>query len=185
MIQVDMPADVRTGFGKGANRQLRMANRTPAVLYSGGKEAMPLQFDAGELFKNLLSIQRRNAIFSLTINGDEKEKRHVLVKEIQKDPVTDKPVHLDFYEIALDQPIVFTVPLNLVGVAKGVDLGGELNVFKRSVKLKGCPLDIPDFLEADVTPLNRGDAGFILGSLAVPENCEMLENKEAVFVSVS
>jgi len=184
MIQVNLPADVRTGFGKGASRRLRMEAKTPAVLYSGGKEAMPLQLETGELFKNLLFIHGRNAVISLSIKGDDQENRHVLVKEIQKDPVTDMPLHLDFFEIALDKAIEFSVPLNYTGTAKGVELGGYLQTFKNSVMLKGCPLDIPDSLDVDITSLDRGDAGLTFADLSVPENCNMLENKESVLVSV-
>ncbi len=185
MIQVDMPAAIRTGFGKGASRQLRMKKQTPAVLYSGGKEALALQFDAGELFKNLLFIHGRNAVVSLAIEGDDQEKRYVLVKAIQKNPVTDMPVHVDFYEIELDKAIEFNVPLNVTGVAKGVDLGGYLVVSRKSVKIKGCPLDIPDSFDADITELDRGDNGLTLGDLTIPESCDMLDDSAIVFASVS
>ncbi len=162
-----------------------MENKTPAVIYSGGKDAVAVQLDTSDLFRKLLFIQGRNAVISLSINGDEQEKRHVVVREIQKDPVTEQPVHMDFFEIALDQATEFVVPLNLAGTAKGVDLGGYLTVFKKKVRVKGCPLDIPDSFEADITSLDRGDAGLKLADLALPENCEMLENGEMVFVSVS
>ena len=184
MLQVDMPAAVRTVFGKGEARRLRRNNLTPAVLYSGGKEPLALQFDANELYKHLLFIHGRNAVVTLKIDGDQKEVRHVLVKEIQKDPVSDQVLHVDFLEIALDQVIEFEVPLRFIGTAKGVDMGGELRVFRNSVTLRGNPLDIPDEIETDITALERGGAGLKLGDLKIPQSVTMLEDEDAVCVTV-
>ncbi len=185
MIQVDIPAAVRSTSGKGSNRQLRFDNKTPAVVYSDGNDAVSLQIDAKELYKTLLFIHGRNAVVTLSVDGDSVEKRHVLIKEIQKDPVTDMPVHLDFLEISLDTPIQVKVPINYSGTAKGVDLGGELHIFKKSINLKGKPLDLPDVVEADISPLDRGDAGITFNDLNVPEGVDLVENAEAVCVSVS
>lgn len=184
MIQVSLPAAFRNAFGKGESRRLRMNNITPAVVYSGGKDALALQFDAGQLYKSLFDIHGRNAVITLSVDGDDKGDRHVLVKEIQKNPVTDRLVHVDFHEIDLNEPIEFKVPLKYTGVAKGVDFGGDLMVAKNAVQLRGCPLDIPDFIEIDIAPLDRGD-GFTFGDIQMPEKVEMLDKKETVCVSVS
>jgi large subunit ribosomal protein L25 len=183
MIQVSIPAAIRTTFGKGESRRLRMKDITPAVLYCGGVESMALQFDSGLLYKNLFDIHGRNAVVTLNIDGDDKGERHVLVKEIQKNPVTDRLVHVDFLEIALEKSIVFTVPLKYVGTAQGVDLGGELQIAKNSVKLSGSPLDIPDFIEVNITALERGD-GLTVADISVPDKVEMLEKSEAACVTV-
>ncbi|MCI5131582.1 MAG: 50S ribosomal protein L25, partial [Candidatus Electrothrix sp. EH2] len=102
MIQVDIPAAVRTVFGKGGSRRLRMDKKTPAVLYSKGEDALALQFDETILYKDLLFIHGRNAVVTLNIEGDDSaDKRHVLIREIQKDPVQEKVLHVDFQEIDL------------------------------------------------------------------------------------
>lgn len=88
MIQVDMSADKRTVFGKGAMRQMRMQKHTPGVVYSGGQEPVALQFATSRLFKDLHHIHGRNAVINLAVNGDSKGVRHARVQEIQKDPVT-------------------------------------------------------------------------------------------------
>lgn len=184
MIQVSMPGAFRSGFGKGAARQLRMKELTPAVVYSGGSDAVPLQFDSTLLYRNLFDIHGRNAIVTLKIEGDEKSERHVLVKEVQKDPVSDKLVHVDFFEIVLDKPTVFTVPIQFVGTAKGVDLGGELHIMKYGVKLKGLPLDFPDFIEVDIRNLGRGDS-LTFGDLSLPDKVEMLADPAQICVAIS
>ncbi len=184
MLQVNMESKVRTVFGKGPMRQLRMRDITPANLYSGGAESVSLQLDTAKLFKNLLFIQRRNAVVTLQIEGDSKEKRHVLVQEIQKEPVSGSLLHVDFLEIDLKEAAKFTVPIEYVGTAKGVDLGGELHVFKETMQLRGCPLDIPDVIKVDITPLEQGGAGLNFGDLALPDNVEMLEKPDTTCVVV-
>lgn len=180
MLQMEMPGAVRTVFGKGGNRRLRAENKTPAVIYQGGEDAMALEFDAGELYKKIFELHGRNAVITLKVDGDQKSERHVLVKEMQKDPVHDTLIHVDFLEISLDDEKTFTVPLRLVGTAKGVDLGGELQVGKTSVTLKGKPLDIPDVIEGDITNLGRGGETLTCGELNVPENVAMLDKSDAV-----
>ncbi len=184
MLQVDLASKVRTVFGKGPMRQLRMKKITPANLYSGGDNALPLQFETAKLFKQLLFVQGRNAVVTLEIEGDDKEKRHVLVQEIQKEPVSGSLVHVDFLEIELDKPLKFKVPIDYVGNAKGVELGGVLHVFKDEIVLKGCPLDVPDTIEVDITPLEQGGAGIKYADLPIADNVEMLEKADVTCVTV-
>ena len=184
MIQVDMKSTVRTAFGKGPMRQLRMKEITPANLYSGGTEPVALQFETAKLFRNLLFIHGRNAIVTLEIEGDKKGKRHVLVQEIQKTPVYGSLLHVDFLEVDLQKSAQFTVPIEYIGTAKGVDLGGELKTFKDTIKLQGCPLDIPDVIQADITQLEQGGAGLTYGDLAIPAKVAMLEKADTVCVTV-
>ncbi len=184
MLQVRMESSVRTVFGKGPMRQMRMRALTPANVYSGGKGPVALQFDAASLYKNLLFIHGRNAVVTLQVTGDEVNERHVLVQEVQKDPVTGTLLHVDFLEIDLQKAANFTVPIEYVGTAKGVDLGGELHIFKDKVHLRGCPLDIPDVIQVDITPLEQGGAGLTFGDLAIPANVEMLEKAGVTCVAV-
>lgn len=183
MIQINMPATFRSEFGKGASRQLRMSDKTPAVIYSGGAEAVALQCDTGELFKKLYDIHGRNAVVTLSIEGDKKKERHVLVKEVQKNPVTDKLIHVDFFEIKLDKPATFTVPLKYVGTPKGVDLGGDLQVVANAVQLKGRPLDIPDDIEVNIKGLARGES-LTFADLTLPDKVEMLNTQSKNIVVV-
>src|SRR5665647_3138869 len=87
MLQQEMSASVRKDFGKGAMRRLRMAGKTPGIIYGTGREPVALQFETLPLVKQLLKIRRRNAVITLNIEGDSS--RHVLIKELQTDPVRD------------------------------------------------------------------------------------------------
>ncbi len=184
MLQVDMNAELRTVFGKGAMRQLRMREATPAVVYSGGHEPLPLQFVTARLFKDLHSIRGRNAVINLEVAGDSKSRRHALVQEVQKDPVSGELLHVDFVEIDLEKRAKFSVPLKFTGTPKGVDLGGDLQVLRTEVQLFGRPLDIPDVIEADITALEQGGKGLSYGDIAVPAEVEMLNRAETVCVQV-
>ena len=184
MIQKDLPAAVRTVTGKGPMRRLRMDKKTPGVVYSKGNTTVSLQFDTALLFKQLLAIRGRNAVVNLQVQGDDKETRHVLVKEIQKDPVDGGVVHIDFQEILLDKERTFTVPINYTGTAKGVDLGGELQVMRSELTLKGQPLDIPDSIDVDVTKLVQGGPGINLNELVLPQGATMLDKGDVLGVIV-
>ncbi|NLZ16886.1 MAG: 50S ribosomal protein L25 [Desulfobulbaceae bacterium] len=184
MLQVDMRAEKRTAFGKGAMRQLRMREATPAVVYSGGLEPLPLKFATAQLFKDLHFIHGRNAVVNLDVAGDDKGRRHVLVQEIQKDPVSGELLHVDFVEVDLDKPAKFSVPLQYKGTPKGVDLGGDLQVHRTEVQLFGRPLDIPDVIEVDIRALEQGGKGLTYADIAVPAGVEMLSKGGTVCVQV-
>jgi large subunit ribosomal protein L25 len=98
-----------------------------------------------------------------------------MVQEIQKAPTVEQVLHVDFLEIELDKPVNRAVPLRLTGVAKGVEFGGELSVLKQSVVLRGCPLDIPDEIVADITALDKGGTGLTCADLSLPAKVELMD----------
>ncbi|MCF6291072.1 MAG: 50S ribosomal protein L25 [Desulfobacterales bacterium] len=185
MLRLDMTATVRQGSGKGAARSLRREGKTPAILYGVKAEPVALSLESALLRKILMQVHGRNAVVSLAVEADGvTSSHHVMVREIQKDPVTEALIHVDFFEISLDKERVYSVPLNCVGVAKGVDLGGFMNVVKPFVHVKGLPLDIPDTVDTDVSALNIGDA-ITCQTLSVPDSVTLLEDAEAACVMVT
>ena len=185
MLQVDITASMRQNFGKGAARSLRRSGKTPAILYGPKSDPVPLSLDTAVFTKALMAIHGQNAVVSVNIEGAKsKKKRHVMLKEVQKNPVMDTLVHADFYEVELDEPLTLVVSFNFVGTSVGVDLGGVLNVSRSGVHLKGLPLEIPDVIEVDVTDLELGAKGLTFGGLSIPGNVTMLEDEDTVFVSV-
>lgn len=185
MLQFDLTAQVRDTFGKGAARRLRMVGKSPAIMYGNDTQPVSLQVDIKELTNTLLKVQRRNAIYTLHVkdNGTEVS-HHVMVKELQREPVSGALVHADFLAISLEAPIVFTVPVNFIGKPKGVELGGDMTVFVRNVVLKGRPLDVPEFLEKDISYLGV-DEKCTAADLDIPAGVELLSDKDAVCVSIS
>ncbi len=184
MLQYDLNAQIRNEFGKGFARSLRRSGGTPAVLYGSKTEPISLVFDTKTLTNTLLAMQRRNAVFSLDIaDGASAAKRHVIVKEIQTKPVDDSLLHVDFFEVSMAEPIVFDVPIKYAGNAKGVELGGEMHIFHAKVSLKGIILDIPDFIEIDVSELGIGDR-LHFSDLVIPDKVEILSAGEEPCVAV-
>ena len=181
MLQVDMSASKRESFGKCAMRRLRVSGNTPAVLYGNDKDAVALQLETAPLLKSLFQISRTNAVVNLSINGDDT--RHVMMKEIQTDPVDDSLIHADFYEINLDTPGAFSVSVELIGTAKGVDLGGELVVRNANIMIEGLPLDIPDNVSVDISGLDIGDS-VQLSSIELPANVKMIGEGSSLCVEV-
>ncbi len=185
MIQQDMTAALREDFGKGPARRLRQSGYAPAILYGRKAEPIALAMERKTLTRNLLRLHGHNVVVTLDIEGEEvKKKHHVLVKEIQTDPVTDTILHVDFLEIDLDSEIVLNVPVLYTGKAKGVDMGGILNIMEYTVKIKGLPLAIPDEIKVDVTPLDVTSHGITCGDLEIPENVTLEEEPDKVCVSV-
>lgn len=184
MLQFDITANARQAAGKGGSRTLRRAGQTPAILYGPKIKPLPLVLNTKELSRMILGMKRQNAIINLDITEDgNKITRQVMIKEIQADPVSDLLLHADFWEISLDEPMVFKVPLSITGKAKGVDLGGELHINRHYIALKGKAFDIPDQIKIDVTPLAIGES-LTSKDLDIPENVIICGNIDEVCVSV-
>jgi large subunit ribosomal protein L25 len=185
MIQQDMTAAVRQDFGKGATHRLRQSGYAPAILYGKKSEPIALAMETKTLTRDLLRLHGHNVVVSLDIEGENgKKKHHVLIKDIQTDPITDSVLHVDFLEIDMDKEIVLDVAVVYEGTAKGVDLGGILNIMAHTVKIKGMPLAIPDEIMVDVTPLELTSHGITCGDLTIPENVTLEEELDKVCVSI-
>jgi large subunit ribosomal protein L25 len=176
---------VRQEFGKGATHRLRQSGYAPAILYGKKAEPIALAMETKTLTRDLLRLHGHNVVVSLDIEGDKgKKKHHVLIKDIQTDPITDSVLHVDFFEIDMDKEIFLDFPVVYTGTAKGVDLGGILNIMAHTIRIKGMPLAIPDEITVDVTPLELTSAGITCGDLTIPENVTLEDQPDKVCVSV-
>jgi len=181
MLQFDVAADTRAGRGKGKNRQIRLAGRTPAVLYGCGVASQSLSVDTRQVTKEMLAIQGRPAVLNLAVDG--KENHHVLIRAIQVDPVTDTLKHVDFFKIDAEKAMVFGVPVEYTGTAKGVDMGGELQILLHTVNLKGKPLEIPDAITIDISGLRIHDS-FSCKDLDLPDTVALMDAADTLCVRV-
>ena len=181
MLQVDMSASTREVFGKGSMRRLRVSGNTPAVLYGNSKDAVSLQLETKPFLKTLYQISRKNAVVNLSINGDDT--RHVMMREIQTDPVDDSLIHADFLEINLETSRSFSVKVEFTGKAKGVDRGGELVIHNAVVLVEGLPLEIPDVISVDVSDLDI-DETILFADIKLPENVKMDSDGDILCVEV-
>ncbi|MEN8135683.1 MAG: 50S ribosomal protein L25 [Thermodesulfobacteriota bacterium] len=185
MLQLEISANVRGSHGKGAARVLRSKGLTPAILYGSGVEAVSLELDTKSFTKTLLGLNRRNALINLDVlEGKKKSTRHVMIKELQTDPIKDDLLHADFCEVSLEKPVALYVPIVLTGQAKGVDVGGILQVSMVKVEMKGKILDFPDAINVDISDL-AFEEGLTCKDLDVPAKMELLAADDSLVVFVA
>jgi large subunit ribosomal protein L25 len=155
MEKQTLPAEVRTGRGKGPARQLRMKGQIPAVLYGPGGETLVLSVDPTALVKALTTPFRRNQLIELEIGG---QKQFATVKELDVHPVTRAVRHADFYRVSLDSTAVYPIPVRTTGRAKGVVKGGELRVHFRTLPLRVAPDKVPAEIVLNVENLDMNES---------------------------
>ena len=144
MEKQTLPAEVRTGRGKGPARQLRMKGKIPAVLYGPGGDTEAIAIDPTSLTKSLSTPYRKNQLIELDIAG---RTQFATVKDLDVHPVTQLIRHADFYRVSLDAPATYDVPVKTIGRSKGVVKGGELRVHFRTLPVRVTPDKVP----ADIT----------------------------------
>ena len=155
-MEATLEAVKREGRGKNEANRLRMAGQMPAVVYGTPKagrapEGVAVAVDPKTLLRILHSESGANTLISLKLDGGESR---VMVKEYQLDPVTHQLLHADFYQLAMDKAITVTVPVVVVGDARGVKLqGGMIDFVTREIQVLCLPADIPENITIDITEL--------------------------------
>lgn len=154
--RLELEVSLRDGRGKSVTRKLRAQGKVPAVVYGSGIEPTPIVVESLGLAKVLRGGV--NALVDLK-GAKSIEGKPVLVKEIQRDPLSRKVVHCDFYAVNLKARIDVEVPLHFVGIPRGVALdGGVLEPLLRTLEVSTMPLSIPESIDVDVSNLGIGDA---------------------------
>ena len=142
--------------GKKATKALRNAGQVPCVIYGGDK---PLHFSSPELaFSKLVYTPNAHTVVIALDNGEE---YNAVMQDIQFHPVTDRIIHVDFYQIFDNKAITMEIPVKTIGSSKGVMNGGNLRMPYRKLKVKAIPSKLPDFIEIDITPLKIGSKFYI------------------------
>ena len=152
MKSITIKGSKRESVGKVATKALRNADKVPCVLYGGEN---PLHFSANELdFSKLVYTPSAHTVV-LDIDGDQKV--NAILQDIQFHPVSDKILHVDFYQLFDDKEVSMDIPVTIEGSAPGVMLeGGTLVVSKRKLKVKALPNNLPDFITVDISELRLG-----------------------------
>ncbi len=154
MPEIVVAATSRTETGKNCNRRLRAQGLIPGVLYGAGKPPVSLSVSPKEIVSILRSGAGENTLFDLELAGS---RRKVILKEFQVEPLKDRLLHADFFEVALDKPIQVHVHVELNGVPVGVKTqGGLLDFVTRELEVECLPLDIPEKIVVDVSALELG-----------------------------
>jgi len=181
MSDIIVTAQSRSETGKNVNRRLRQRELIPGVLYGGKKKTVLVAVSPKEVGVVLHSPAGTSTLFDLEYEG----KRHkVILKDYQAEPVRGHLLHADFYEVALDKPIKVKVHVELTGVPVGVkQQGGFLDFVTRELDIECLPLDIPEKVVIDVTPLELG-RHFRVSDLSMPEKVTVLTEPDIVVAHV-
>ncbi len=182
MKELNLTVEKRDTTGKGPNRRLRAAGDIPAVVYGPEMEPVPVMVSYIKLY-HLMHGAPLNTIINLDIEGADGPTRKVLIRELQKDPLSGNLLHIDFHQIPLDKPITLTIPVKTVGTPVGVSAhGGILQHVRRTIDISCLPVDIPDDIEIDIGELNIGDSVHV-SSLEI-KNVTILTNPVQTIVTV-
>jgi large subunit ribosomal protein L25 len=154
-----LTAEIREGVGKEKARKLRAKGLVPAIFYGPRSQTIPLVIDSKEFIKTLQTEAGENVLIDLDIRkGDQADRKVVMLKDIQIDPLKRITLHTDFYEVAMDEMVIVEVPVHLLGKPEGTKMGGILEQVRRMIQIQCFPGDIPKSIDIDVSLLKIGDS---------------------------
>lgn len=181
--RVLLAAEPRTVLGKQV-KQLRRQGILPANVYGKALDSVAIQLDQREFGRTIKQSGVRG-MFELTIGGETKP-RYVVVRGLTRYGGTGEPLHVDFYQVDLNQPIHQVVPLRITGEAPAVrDLAGTLLQSLEIVSVRCLPLAIPEALEADAGILRSFDVSLTVGDIKAPAGVEILTDPAVVIATVT
>ena len=172
----------RTVTGKKV-KQLRKQGILPVHMYGSGIESQSLQGSAGEL-RRVLPRVGTNIPVSVQVEGSDDE-NICFVREVQRHPVTEDLLHVDFIRVDVTQTISAEVPITLVGSAPATQQGGTLLQPLTSLLVEALPMDIPASVEADVSDLDDFEKSIVVSDIAVGDNVTVLTDSDEFVARVS
>lgn len=182
MAEILVNAKTRTDRGKNAARRLRREGMVPGVVYGGKGDNIAVAVDPKSLQRVLRSEAGRNSILKIDIANQGST--NAILKSWQVDPIREHFLHADFYRIAMDVAIRVTVPIHVIGEARGVKVdAGILELIMREIAVECLPGDIPERIDIDVSDLGINGA-LRVSDLVAPAKVKILEGAEQVVVHV-
>ncbi len=155
----------------------------PAILYGPKAEPVMLSVTTKELENILMTSNIGQVLLDLLIQNGKQQSRTAMIKELQTQPVSGSLLHVDFYEVAMDQKIKISIPVMTKGQSKGVEEGGVLQLVRHEVEVFCFPNNIPESLEVDVTDMNIGDSLHI-NEASIDEAIELVDETNFTLVTI-
>jgi large subunit ribosomal protein L25 len=185
MEKILVKADKRTELGKGSARSLRRQNVLPAVLYGEGK-SVTIKLDRKEIQKLIYSGGGEHSLITLELNeGNSKTSEHpVLIKDYQREPVSEELLHVDFIEVSLKKKIKVTIPVVIIKEPAGIKMGGILQHRVREIEIECLPTQIPDKIEIDAGHIEIGHSLHV-SDIPPQEGLKIVTDPSEVILSVT
>ncbi len=184
MAQSTLSVMKREGVGKGVARKIRKQGAIPAILYGREMEPIPLTVSPLDLKKALSTEAGENTLLDLHIKeGGEEITKMALLRDVQYDHLTSRPIHFDFQEILMKELITVKVPVEVIGKAPGILEGGILEEILREIDFECLPAAIPNVIKVDVSQLEIGDSIHI-GDLTLPEGVTVLNDPDETIITI-
>ena len=182
-LMVDVAS--RSGGGKRESRRLRRDGKVPAVVYGMARPPVSVSVNGKIITGILTSDSGSNTVFQLRLDGQENKRRHVMIRDMQSDPVNGQLVHVDFIRVDMEKKVDVEVPLETSGLSYGVkNEDAFMDFVVRTVTLSCMPSEIPGRLEIDVTEMKLGEV-FRAGDLPLGEGIELLTDAAQALVVIS
>ncbi len=183
MEKIDLKVTARETTGNGAARELRREGLIPAILYGPKAEPLKLSVTTKELENILKTSNIGQVLLNLLIQNGKQKSRTAMIKELQTQPVSGNLLHVDFYEVAMDQKIKISIPVVTKGQAQGVEEGGVLQLVRHEVEIFCFPNNIPESLEVDVSDMGIGDSKH-MEEVSIDESFELVDESNFTIVTV-
>ena len=181
MEQITLTAKKRETLSKGNLKASRKQGLIPSVVYGAGEKTTPLFINEKDLTKILRTGSATNVIIKLQYNSTVK---NVLMKEIQKDVLSLKPLHIDFQIVSMEKEVEVNVPIKITGEAPGVkSQGGILEHITREIRVRCLPAKIPAAVSVDVSSLNIGN-NITLKELKVAADVEVMGDPNLIILHI-
>jgi len=182
MKSTQLNATKREKAGKGASRANRRAGLIPAVIYGDKKEPVMIALEERVLVAEMAKKGLWTRQYEISVDG---QSFHVLCQDIQKHPVSSRPLHADFLRISKNSVLTLDIPLEFTGeaVAPGIKKGGVLNIVHRTIEIKCTPDNIPESFVIDLSKAEIGDS-FLASAIQLPTGVKLTAEEDFTVATI-
>ncbi|AHE63093.1 50S ribosomal protein L25/general stress protein Ctc [Borrelia parkeri] len=163
----------RLDFGSLCARRIRAKSEIPAVVYGKESDVLHIKIASNEFNKRFAKFTDNTVL----ILSDGNVERCVFIKDVSENITKGLIYHVDFYEVDKNRDVERDITIKFVGASIGVKEGGTLSVLRTKIKVKALPLDLPEFVEVDLTPVKKGHQ-ITFKDIVLPENVKLAEEDE-------
>ena len=184
MELLELNALVRKTTGNSPARALRREGRFPAVFYGPQTDSLMLSVNIKEFEQTLKEGKSGQVLVNLVIQNGERITKPAMLKELQTKPLSGDYLHADFYQISMDRKIKVMVPVIVRGKAKGIELGGLLQLIRRQLEISCLPHLVPESIDVDITDLDIGDSLHV-NEIQTEDDIEILADMNFTVLTVT